>query len=195
MRTQGFCVSKLGIVCFFLDSFESLFDNFEMKLFALLVLQIALVFIVVITSANFSRAEDFAPYALSNSREGFSEADDQPSQPSIVAALISDLIFSRSYSSMLTLRFSCVVKNSIFSLVPRFKNVKWSFVDQSKVVKFQSGEVETDTKGFARITFSSPEPIVGRLVEVSLGHTRKQIRLGFGPYAIEVGEEGCLHAR
>lgn len=87
------------------------------------------------------------------------------------------------------------MKDLVFPFAPRFKNVKWSFVDQLTRVETKSGESQTDNKGFVRIAFASPEGVSGKELEISIGNTRKKVKLGTGPYYFEIEEEACRNPR
>ena len=134
--------------------------------------------------------------AMSNSEEGFTETDNLRSElKSFEESIINSLFSTPSYDSQLTIRFKCTMKGSIIPLYPRFKDVKWVFVDQSTKANFKQGEVQTDTEGFARIRFSSSESLYRKKIEISIGTVKRQIELSSIPQEITLTEDGCLNAR
>jgi hypothetical protein len=146
----------------------------------------------VIFGGSSSFAKDLSLYSTPNSGEGFIESSDDYH---VVTTIFDVITPPQSYKSMLTVSFSCVVKDSIFPFAPRFKNVKWSFMGTPTNAKATSRAVVTDTNGIVKIVFSSRQSLRGKQVEISIGTTKKIVQLGSGPYAFEIGEDGCLNAR
>lgn len=53
------------------------------------------------------------------------------------------------------------------------------------------GEVEIDSKGFARIRFNAVGSIKEKIIKIEIDETLKEIPLGKGPYEIFVTENVC----
>jgi hypothetical protein len=130
---------------------------------------------------------------------GFHENRSGEAAKDVIAGVIADAISAPYYESVLVLRVSCEVPNSIVLLYPRFKDMSWELekdkAGEPKLKYTSKGTSQSDAEGFYRLRFSTKGSISQKRITLKFGEAEHTLKLAEGPYELSLPEPFCKNKK